>query len=77
MDYDVELSAEEDVTFKDQKDGGIGIRVAGTMKGGPSGKRNHHQQQGRHQQRGLGKTRRVVRLFRAGFVRKNRRSHLV
>ena len=33
MDYDVTLHAgEKDVTFKDNKDGGLGIRVASTMK---------------------------------------------
>lgn len=33
MDYDVELTAaEEDVTFFDEKDGGLGVRVASTMK---------------------------------------------
>ena len=33
MDFDVELqAAAEDVTFHDEKDGGLGIRVAGTMK---------------------------------------------
>lgn len=33
MDFDVELYAgEEDVTFQDEKDGGLGIRVAATMK---------------------------------------------
>jgi len=33
MDYDTELTAvSEDVTFRDQKDGGLGVRVAGTMK---------------------------------------------
>lgn len=33
MDYDVTLTAgEKDVTFKDNKDGGLGIRVASTMK---------------------------------------------
>lgn len=33
MDFDVELHpAEKDVTFFDEKDGGLGIRVAGTMK---------------------------------------------
>lgn len=33
MDYDVTLRAgDEDVTFGDEKDGGLGVRVAGTMK---------------------------------------------
>jgi len=33
MDFDVELHAvEQDVTFADNKDGGLGIRVAGPMK---------------------------------------------
>lgn len=33
MDFDVELHApDQDITFQDQKDGGLGIRVAGTMK---------------------------------------------
>lgn len=33
MDYDVSLTAQEaDVTFEDEKDGGLGVRVAGSMK---------------------------------------------
>ena len=33
MDFDTELTAaEKDVTFHDEKDGGLGIRVAGSMK---------------------------------------------
>ena len=31
MDYDVSLTAKEDVTFRDNKDGGMGMRVASTM----------------------------------------------
>lgn len=31
MDYDITLEAVEDVTFQDNKDGGLGMRVASTM----------------------------------------------
>ena len=76
MDYDVELHAgEKDVLFGDQKDGGLGVRVAGTMvvenRKTKTGKGTILNSRGAEERGGLGRTRGMGGLLRTGCERQD------